>query len=662
MKHERRDLEKMFAPAPGRFGTHMLLCGLSADTETLERMLAAFTGESAVERAATGLVRAVLMLDASAPPLSPLAVPGLQRLTHTALDSWTAQTSLMHAKVALLGFAEERFAAPTSFRLVVSTGNWTGETWGSGAQIDLFWSTECEIGAADISNDAYVDVSAALAFFERLMRALYAQSSTFLADLPLAMGWLKHWRTLLRREASERPARFVDSLDASLFDQIALRFPHEGVSTLVAGSGFYEQPSSDRGAKPEVLTRLGQLPVRGKRYLVANYRQAGALAQWVAASPSTARTGRIDNWTLCAPLDPLETKKGKGRTFLHAKYIAGLMRVAPAQQDKGTMTFLYLGSGNLSRAGLLSKAGLGRVRRRWDTGNVEAGVILTEKQEVAQVWQALACGDVLSSALIASMESGAGERILELQAPPPVLFAHVVDSRLSLIRSAGVTAALEVRLDAAGPWSKVGAGVSTLALAGRVPPMVWVRLSLTSACDPPEIHEVSVFADDGVCCRQAPNTLGVEDVLDALLAFPTVPPCLTDPDAPSSLPAASAVASSTSRYPLRLMAALVEAIAQRNAVLTQEQFPVWLSQLRYLLLEQVSAAERDAIARTGVNLFMALLEPGFAPPWLANTPRLADAYTRLVSDIAAHWTAVAVSRMPGVAACVDQGEPFEKQA
>jgi hypothetical protein len=662
MKHEPRDLEKLFAPGPGWFGTHMLLCGLSADTETLERMLAAFTGESKVERAATGLVRAVLMLDASSPPLSPLAVPGLQRLTHTALQAWTAQTSLMHAKVALLGFAEERFAAPTSFRLVVSTGNWTRETWGNGPQIDLFWSTECGTGAAEISTDAYVDASAALAFFERLMGTLYAQSAAFLADLPLAMGWLNSWRTILRREASERPARFIDSLDQSLFDQIAMRFPKEGVSTLVAGSGFYEQPSSDLGAKPEVLKRLGELTVRGQRYLVANYRQAGALAQWVAASPSTARTGRIDNWTLCAPLDPLQTKKAKGRDFLHAKYLAGLTRVAPAQQDKGTMTFLYLGSGNLSRAGLLSKAGLGRTQRRWDTGNVEAGVILNEKQEVPQVWRALACGDVLSNALIESMESGAGEPILEPQAPPPVLFAQVVDNRLSLIRSAGVTAALAVRLDGAGPWSKVGAGVNTLPLAGRVPPMVWVHLALANGGDTPEIHEVPVFTEDGVCCRQAPNTLGVDDVLDALLAFPAVPPCLTDPEMPPSPPTAAAVATSTSRYPLRLIAALVEAIGQRNAVLTQEQFPVWLSQLRYLLLEQVSGAERDAIARTGVNLFMALLEPGFAPPWLANTPRLADAYRTLVSDIAAHWTASAVARAPGIPAWVDQGESFEKQA
>ena len=90
------------------------------------------------------------------------------------------------------------------------------------------------------------------------------------------------------------------------------------------------------------------------------------------------------------------------------------------------------------------------------------------------------------------------------------------------------------------------------------------------------------------------------------------------------------------------MATLIEAIAQRNAMLTREQFPVWLSELRYLLLEQVADADRHAIAAKGVNLFPALLEPGFAPPWLDEAPQLALAYRSLVGDIVAHWTAPTV--------------------
>src|SRR5471032_3269130 len=141
MTRDRRDLEALFAPPAELFGTHMLVCGLSADTETLERLIATFTGENPVERAANGLVRSILMLDACAPRLHPLAVPGMLQLEHCELPLWAKQTSLMHAKVVLLGFADAKFAAPTTFRLLVSTGNWTRETWGNGTQIDMFWST-----------------------------------------------------------------------------------------------------------------------------------------------------------------------------------------------------------------------------------------------------------------------------------------------------------------------------------------------------------------------------------------------------------------------------------------------------------------------------------------------------------------------------------------
>lgn len=639
MKHDHRDLERLFAPPLNQFGTHMLICGLSADTETLERIVASFTGESTVERAANGLIRAVLMLDASAPPMGALAVPGLQRLAHCVLERWSAQTSLMHAKVALLGFAEARFAAPTTFRLVVSTGNWTRETWGNGAQIDMYWSTECRVDAAAGRTEAFADASAALAFFERLMQALYSESTTYLTAQPLAMGWLTQWRALLGQEDRKKKARFVHSLDKSLFAQLKQRFPDDGVSTLVAGSGFWEQPGRQVGAKPEVLKRLDELTVRGERYLVANPQQAGAIAQWAAANPKTARTGRIERWTLCTPRDPLQ-KNAVGRTYLHAKYIAGLSRVAASQEDKGTMTFLYLGSGNLSRAGLLSKAALGDASARSaDVGNVEAGVVMVDRQEVPRVWSALACGDVLSDGQIKAMESGVDEQILKPHAPPPVLFAQVTRERLRLIRSADTALALEVRIDAVGPWVCIGAHDNELALSGSVPPIVWVRMPSAGTNETSSIYEVPVLSEDGVCCRQAPNALEIDEVLEALLDFPSTGRHLPDPETPPSAIARSSVASSAaSRYPLKSIAALLEAIGQRNAVLTQEQFPVWLSQLRYLLLEQVSEADRDAIRRAGIDLFPALLEPGFAPVWLNGAPQLQAAYKTLVDDVVAYWT------------------------
>lgn len=645
MTHDRRDLEALFAPPDKLFGTHMLLCGLSADTETLERLVATFTGENPVERAANGLVRSILMLDASAPRLRPLAVPGMLQLEHCELPHWAEQTSLMHAKVALLGFADAKFAAPTSFRLLVSTGNWTRETWGNGKQIDMFWSTEHAIDDVSAPGDNRADMTAALAFFERLMQTLYPYSTAALSNQSLATGWLDDWKRLLARRRGDESPRFVHSLDASLFSQIRKVFPDNGASSLIIGSGFWEQSANSAGDKPEVLAKLDELAVRGERYLVLNTGQAGALAPWLAAHPKRWASGKIDGWTLCSPADPLATKQGSGRTFLHAKYIAGLTRVS--HDAKGTMTFLYLGSGNLSRAGLLSKAAIGRKGpARQQAGNVEAGVVLVDRQEVPQVWRALACGDILAPAEIKALQAGGGEPVLVPRAPSPVVLARVEKGRLLLVRGTDEPTALEVQLDAMDAWIAVSADAAYLPLpAVTLPPIIRVRLPAGSGAAS-EIHEVAVLGEDGTWCRQAPNEVSIDSALEALLAFPAAPPYLPDPDSPQPVIRRATASTLAARYPLKLLATLIEAIGHRNCMLTKEQFPVWLSQLRFLLLEQVSLMDRAAIIKADVNLFPALLQPGFVPAWLELDTLLGVAYQNLIHDIAQTWSSPSAEACP----------------
>lgn len=662
MQHEHRHLDVLFAPPANKVGTHMLICGLSADTETLERAVAAFTGESTVERAATGLLRALLMLDASAPMLGPRAVPGMLQLAPSQVAQWQAQTTLMHAKVALLGFADEKFAEPDAFRLIVSTGNWTRESWGNGAQIDMFWSTDYHLDPATVDAHARSDVAAALHFFDRLMPALYPRSTAFLSTERLAMDWLPAWKRLLPRRGKREATRFVDSLETPLIDQIESAFPTEGVSTLVAGSGFWEQETAGAAGKPEVLVRLDDLHVRGKRYLVSNPSQSGALARWVHASRRTAGSGKIGNWTLCMPADPLQSRDGVGRTRLHGKYIAGLSRVAQASNDQGTMTFLYLGSGNLSRAGLLSRARLGTpTARARSVGNVEAGVLVTGAHRVGNVWRALACGDIMSADEIESMEAGDGEPILTPRPPPPVLFAKAASGMLQLLHSGDIPVDLQVRLDATADWIDVRAG-HPVALADAPPPVIWVRVHAASGQEDAEIHEVPVLTQDGILCRQAPNQLGIDDALDALAAFPASPRYLPDPGSPQPQGQRQAPSSTARRYPLKFLAALIEVIAHRHSLLKQEQCLVWLSQLRFLLLEQVTEADRAAVRLAGIDLFPALLQPGFAPSWLETDSYLDQAYRSLVLDLRRAWTDASALSFPELE--VDgsnQGEPHGKQ-
>jgi hypothetical protein len=150
--------------------------------------------------------------------------------------------------------------------------------------------------------------------------------------------------------------------------------------------------------------------------------------------------------------------------------------------------------------------------------------------------------------------------------------------------------------------------------------------------------EVPVFAADGLFCKRAVSQVPFGNVLDALLAFPQPPPYVSEEGEEYGGGGTRTWGRHKSlSYPLRSLAAMIEAIASRNNAITQEEFLYWLSQLRVLLLEQTTDEDRQSIKRLGVNLFDALLEPGFTPPWLDNAPILKAHYASVVDDLRAGW-------------------------
>lgn len=275
---------------------------------------------------------------------------------------------------------------------------------------------------------ALADVHAAFGFFERLLHGLYGKHYDSVANDVLVTGWLKVWRERLQVHgaASRLTSQFIHSLDRSLFDQIRARFPQKGVSTLVAGSGFFEQASkSNTDSVPVVLQKLETLGNPGKRLLVFNPERAGGIADWFEQLRKTKvgerrlKQSRAGQWELCLPRDPLEKKPKVGRKFLHAKYIAGLDRVRGEEDASATLAFLYLGSGNLSHRGFLTRANLdGRASSPAHIGNIEAGVVLLSKERIARAWQRLACGDWASATDLKNAVEGRGEDMFEPLDPP----------------------------------------------------------------------------------------------------------------------------------------------------------------------------------------------------------------------------------------------------
>lgn len=648
MPAERHDLEALFAPRPGEHGTNALLCGLSADVPVLQRALGAFTSETPVERQASGLVRSLLLLDASSPRVPPTAVPGLLHLAPCLVTDWTERTTLLHAKVALLGFGASRCAATTRWRLIVSTGNWTEATWSRQALIDFFWKTEWALGDTT-GAQALIDVAAAFDFFQRTFDGLYQDHINKLKTQPLAMDWLAAWskelRRATRRIANPPAAQFVHSLDESLATQIRQRFSKDGINTLVAGSGFLEKAVTGSSSQPEVLCELEKLGRPGTRYLVYNASEAGQLANWIGKRK--LKDGRIDKWQLCSPRDPLQKGKAVGRRFLHAKFVAGL---GPIRSDSGRVVFLYIGSGNLSHRGYMNTARLG-VRRKAASagalGNVEAGVVLTDGEKVDEVWKRLACGELVTDANIAATVPGNGERLFTPTDPPPLLLArHVREdgdgpARLVMERSAVAAQPLWIRT-AGGDWTAIAADASSMPWPLLAAPAVLhVRARAPADGEQPE-WEVPVFAADGQFCRRPAPQVSFHSLLKALLAFPAPPPHVQEDEEEDSGGGGGAkiwARPKASPYPLRSLAAMIEAIASRNETVTREEFPYWLSQLRVLLLEQATEADRQSVKRLGVDLFGALLEPGFTPAWLHREPALQAQYATVLAQLRDAWCA-----------------------
>lgn len=646
---DRSDLETLFTPPQGEHGTHLLLCGLSSDAETVERALTAFTNETPAQRRARGLVRGMLLVDASNRQSRAQPVPGLLQLAPCLKEIWRSRTTLMHAKVALMGFGPSTFAAPRRWRLVVSTGNWTAETWGRQAQIDLFWTTEWDEQSdeADVPQ-ALADVHAAFEFFERLLHGLYGTHYASLANDVLVTGWLQVWRERLQRRGASSRLRpqFIHSLDRSLYDQVRMRFPQKSVSTLVAGSGFFEQATkSITDSTPAVLQKLEALGNPGKRLLVFNPERAGGIANWFGQLRKTKvgerglMRSRAGQWWLCLPRDPLEKKPKGGRKFLHAKYIAGLDRITGGRDAAATLAFLYLGSGNLSHRGFLTRANLdGRVSNAARIGNVEAGVVLLPKDRVARVWQRVACGDWASAADLKNAVEGQGEDMFEPLDPPPVLLLRQAGEHLHLVRSEMPPAPLWLQASN-GCWLPVEPDQESVFWG----PVCSSSVRVTNADPASQVAgagwEVVVLSANGLLGRRAMPQLEMANILQALVVFPALPPHDHDVDDDVDHAAApdTAARTSSARYALRTLAMLVETIAQRNVVTTPEEFPYWLAQLRGFLLEQAAIAEREAIRALGVDLFDALDKPGFVPTWFAEQPDLLESYRALLQDLRAAW-------------------------
>lgn len=351
-----------FDAPEGYLGLFGWLCGYSADADFLDEAATRFTGQNASSRASQGRLALALMLDRHNRQIT---VPGVAHLPVLS----DAPFSLLHAKVALLGFRKEDDPEEWHLRLLVSTGNWTRQTLEQ--SLDLIWRldlTRNEINVeANTHGEDCADICAAWDFFKWLQRV--CQTS-----LVTRAKWFGHenlelfqkWIQACAKNAKGNP-RFFDNRQRSLLDQLVEKIAHGRQirrNYLALGSGFYETVNNDENVMDVPRQILETL--RGMKLLTQNPEMDLFVnpqrCQGVAAAFADLRAC---GFTIRPPhRNPNIFGNGCQRD-LHAKFLFSAREMN--DNNHCTNPWVYLGSGNLTHPGFTQ--GMNR------ENNLEAGVV-----------------------------------------------------------------------------------------------------------------------------------------------------------------------------------------------------------------------------------------------------------------------------------------------
>jgi hypothetical protein len=551
----------------------------------------------------------------------PGRIPGLHEFQPRSVNP----NSLLHAKVALLAFAPNRTGVPVHLRLAALTANFTYTS--ARQQLELVWVVDVPLDGTARPDDR-ADVVAAGAFVEMLLVRRFHRDEQSLA--PRDRKLTARLDVLLAAASSlatNRKPRFIHSLDHPHYDQIRERFRgaiDKPRNLLLCGSGFYEKPSG-KARKPAVFGKLESIGVftpNPYRVALVEPGEAGAVADW-------ARAGETDGWEVVRPFDALDHNRR-----LHAKFVyAGYLHDGYA--SKG---WLYLGSGNLSRRGILTHGGM-------PDGNVETGVVLDVPERFAPedlerwlFWAHDHAGAIDQDEWAVGQVGDApdGQPILEA---PPILSAIIETAparRLRLMWREDAIVALVSISWTGRDWFNVQRADDVPLKDDESPTALCVR----DQSDREWI--VPVVDAAGRVGWQPPRFDMYSDALAALLDFPIRPAEATNDDDgddgegrdANGRGAGEAVEQDKS-YALHAAAELVEKVAALQAALPESMLDDWLDHLDRMF----RASFPDALITTWrahrLDVFAHLREPELRSPHLTDRQRIK--YFEVLDGAARAW-------------------------
>ena len=620
----------VFEPPEGMVGHTAALVAMTAAEDFLDAAMERFTRLRPRQRAELGTVAAYLMLDGHASAsrqgvFRPGQVPGLHELQPRV----SVPTSLLHSKLALLAFGSTRTGKPSHLRLAVLTANYTYTS--ARQQLELIWTVDVPLDIVAPARER-ADIAAAGAFINELIeRRFHRDEQALPANRRRLSARLNE---LLDLAASVAPlkakSRFIHSLDVPLYDQIRERFRQAIDSPrnlLLCGSGFYEEPSGG-AKKPAVLGKLeacGLYTANVRRIALVEPNKAGAVALW-------AKEGPTDGWEIARPTDA----RNYCRT-LHAKFIyAGYLRDGYASNG-----WLYIGSGNLSRRGLLTSG-------RMAEGNVETGVVLPVPERlgfqelVQQLFWNPASSEVDHDEWQVGQVGDAPENPT-LITPPPILSAlletqpgHVLylNWREDVPRHASVSISWNGHA-----WQTIGREENSVQLENADAPTE-LRVRDNEASREWAVPVVDVA---GRMCWKPMRFDTYADALAALLDFPIRPSdaasdeddLADDSGRINSVPKSHEHDENTKSYALYAAAELIEHTAALQSALPASMLDDWLEHLDRMLRATFPHSLITTWRNHKLDIFSYLRAPELRPPKMSASQR--TRYIDILDRTATAW-------------------------
>lgn len=604
-------LVHLFEPPDGFAGRFGWVCGYSADAAFVDRAAERFTHLTAARRAFAGEIVLAAMLDPGNPQISPIDVPGMLHLPLRS-DAKT-EFKLLHAKVALLGFAHERDAEHWYLRLIVSTGNWTRQTLEE--SLDLAWQVDLDRDAlkhvTDDVRQARVDIGAAAAFLKDLRELFDTRAIPTSDHGQTAMEKLDLWVTDASDHRTRSRPRFFDNRKRSLLEQlpecVARASGETARNRLIMGSGFYEAPSPGKKI-PSVLEDVARR-LQGDRLLTNNAKVDVFVNPLACQGVAHLEAPR---WTVRRPPDAPDWQRNR---TLHAKFIFSANW--REDSDRCSSAWLYLGSGNLTKPGFANRA-------HRQGGNLEAGIVISADglnwSELSERLPVDGLEDALSLKL-GDVQAGAEmeERPIGFFAPPVAFLRYLDDAGTRWLRCLDdQTVAFQVLTpDAMVCPHNPGQGFEWRGAAPRQ-----VRVRWTDDSGAVREADVPVVDSFGRVAGSVLQALDLDSVWAQLSDFPLPPPEdeLEDSEpVDGTMPGSPGRAPVPGSYAIRALMTFVENIAAKQALLRSSDWRTWCARLEQTLTLARECEDAKACRALGVNVLSPLRHPEFRPNFAENS-------------------------------------------